>query len=142
MNGMSMVTIGIRKEDERKRMERRAPLSPQDVRRLLLENPGLEVWVERSEGQGYTYERVFRDAEYEAAGAKLVDSLDGCPVVLGIKEPEIHKLRPGTVYACFSHTFKGQTRNLPLLKRLMRLGCTLVDYEMLVDEVQDKDYYQ
>jgi alpha-aminoadipic semialdehyde synthase len=138
---MSMWTIGIRKEDELKRMERRTPLTPEDVRRLLLESPELEVWVERSEGKGYKYERVFRDHEYEAAGAKLVDSLDGCPVILGIKEPQIEQLRPGTVYACFSHTFKAQSRNLPLLKRLKRLGCTLVDYEMLVHEVPDDLYY-
>ncbi len=136
-----MLTIGIRKEDEKKRLERRTPLTPEDVRRLLLETPDLEIWVERSEGKGYQYERVYRDAEYAAAGAKLVDSLDGCPVILGIKEPEIHKLRPGTVYACFSHTFKNQAHNMPLLKRLQRLSCTLVDYEMLVHEVPDDLYY-
>lgn len=138
---MSMWTIGIRKEDEHKRMERRTPLTPGDVRRLLLETSDLEVWVERSDGKGYQYERVFRDHEYEAAGAKLVDSLDGCPVILGIKEPQIEQLRPNTVYACFSHTFKAQSRNLPLLKRLKRLGCTLVDYEMLVHEIPDDLYY-
>lgn len=136
-----MLTIGIRKEDEKKRLERRTPLTPEDVRRLLLETPDLEVWVERSEGKGYQYERVYRDADYAAAGAKLVDSLEGCPVILGIKEPEIHKLRPDTVYACFSHTFKNQAHNMPLLKRLQRLGCTLVDYEMLVHEVPDELYY-
>jgi alpha-aminoadipic semialdehyde synthase len=138
---MSMLTIGIRKEDEKKRLERRTPLTPEDVRRLLLETPELAIWVERSEGKGYQYERVYRDAEYAAAGAKLVDSLEGCPVILGIKEPELHKLYPNTVYACFSHTFKNQAHNMPLLKRLKRLGCTLVDYEMLVHEVPDDLYY-
>jgi alpha-aminoadipic semialdehyde synthase len=34
----------------------------------------------------------------------------------------------------FSHTIKGQPHNMPMLKRMMELGCTLIDYERVVDE--------
>ncbi len=139
---MSKLTIGIRKEDERKRLERRTPLTPEAVRRLLSAHPDLDIWVEQSNGLGYKYQRVYRDEEYAAAGASIVPTLEGCPVVFGIKEIEYFKLYPDTVYICFSHTFKGQAHNMPLLKRWQRLGCTLVDYEMLVHDVPDDLYHQ
>ncbi|MDD8025813.1 MAG: hypothetical protein PHI34_04815, partial [Acidobacteriota bacterium] len=33
-----------------------------------------------------------------------------------------------------SHTIKGQTHNMPMLRRLMELGCTLIDYEKITDD--------
>mgnify|MGYP002066313573 CR=1 FL=1 len=38
------------------------------------------------------------------------------------------------VYLFFSHTIKGQPYNMAMLGRLMSLGCSLVDYERIVDE--------
>ncbi len=137
---MKRYRIGIRKEDESKRLERRAPLVPEDVRALLAAHPELDIWVERSEGRGFLYERAFSDAEYEAAGARLVDDLSECPVILGIKEIGVERLEQGKSYAFFSHSYKGQPYNLPLLKRLMALGCTLVDYEMIVEDVSEERF--
>ena len=40
----------------------------------------------------------------------------------------------------FSHVIKGQSYNMPMLKRMMELGCNLIDYEKIVDE-QNKTTY-
>lgn len=37
-------------------------------------------------------------------------------------------------YVFFSHTIKGQKQNMPMLGRLLHLGCHLIDYEKIVDE--------
>ncbi len=43
-------------------------------------------------------------------------------------------LEAGKTYLFFSHTIKGQARNMPMLRRLMELGATLIDYEKITDE--------
>ncbi len=42
--------------------------------------------------------------------------------------------RPGGAYMFFSHVIKGQAYNMPMLRRLMELGCTLIDYEKVIDD--------
>ena len=34
----------------------------------------------------------------------------------------------------FSHTIKGQPRNMPMLRRILDLGCSLLDYELVTDD--------
>ena len=34
----------------------------------------------------------------------------------------------------FAHVIKGQAYNMPMLRRLMELGCTLIDYEKVIDD--------
>jgi alpha-aminoadipic semialdehyde synthase len=53
-------------------------------------------------------------------------------VVLAIKDIPSELLLPGKTYLFFSHTIKGQAHNMPLLRRLMELGCQLIDYERVV----------
>jgi len=118
--------IGIRHEDKSS-WEARAPLVPQDVRRLI-EDHRVRVQVERSSI------RVFPDDEYRAAGAEVVESLRDCPVVLGIKEIPVDYFEPGKTYVFFSHTIKRQPANMPMLRQIVELGCTLIDYERIVDE--------
>lgn len=118
--------IGIRREDK-SRWERRAPLTPDDVAGLRAQH-ALTFDVQRSDL------RIFPDLAYAAAGARVVDALDDCPVVLAIKEIPVSVLRPGVAYLCFSHTIKRQAHNMPMLRRLAELGCTLIDYEKIVDE--------
>ncbi len=78
--------------------------------------------------------RAFSDKFYEAAGADLGGSLDDCKVVFAVKEIPIEMLREKKTYAFFSHTVKGQKHNMPLLRKLLDLGCTLIDYEKVVDD--------
>lgn len=117
--------IGIRREDKN-RWERRAPLTPDHVAELA--RTGIATVVEPSPI------RVFTDDTFRKAGASLAEDLAACPLILGVKEIPVAKLRPGTTYAFFAHVAKGQPSNMPMLKRLMDLGCTLVDYEKILDE--------
>lgn len=118
--------IGIRREDK-SQWEARVPLVPADVRALIQEH-GLAVQVQSSPV------RRFPEAEYRAAGAAIVDDLRACPIILGVKEIPPRYFEPGKTYVFFSHTIKGQPANMPMLKRLIELGCTLIDYERIVDE--------
>ncbi|MEM4728581.1 MAG: bifunctional lysine ketoglutarate reductase /saccharopine dehydrogenase family protein [Thermoplasmata archaeon] len=117
--------IGIRREDINRR-ERRAPLTPQDVRWLISEH-GLEVIVEDSSLRVYTNE------EYVRAGARVEKSLKECPVIFAIKEIPVSELEEGKTYIFFAHVIKGQEHNMPMLRRLMDLKCQLIDYERIVD---------
>ena len=118
--------VGIRREDK-SRWERRAPLAPEHVETLVSRH-GVEVVVQPSAV------RVFEDREYEAAGARLSEDLSGCPLVLAVKEIPASLFRPGGAYMFFSHTIKAQPQNMPMLGRLLELGCTLVDHEKVTDE--------
>lgn len=119
--------IGIRYEDKYV-MERRVPLVPAHLKKLIADE-GLEFAVETSA------KRVFTDEEYEAVGATVTDDLGDCPVIFGVKEIPIERLEPDKTYIFFSHVIKGQTHNMPMLKRLIDLNCTLIDYERVVDEM-------
>jgi saccharopine dehydrogenase (NAD+, L-lysine forming) len=118
--------IGIRREDK-SRWEARSPLVPDDVKRLVREY-GLEITVQTSP------HRAFSDDAYRAAGAQVSDTLADCPVILGVKEVPPELFEPAKTYVFFSHTIKGQPANMPALRRLMELGCQLIDYERIVDE--------
>lgn len=117
--------IGIRREDKND-WERRAPLTPDHVAELVQEQ-GLTVCVQPSTN------RAFADLDYTHAGAVVDDDLSDCTLVLGIKEIPVEALLRNKTYLFFSHTTKGQAYNMPLLRRLMELGCTLIDYEQIVD---------
>ena len=117
--------IGIRRED-RNEWEGRAPLPPSHVRQLV--DRGLTFVVQPSDI------RAFSDAAYRCAGARIDEDLSACPVVLAVKEVPLQLLLPGRTYVCFPHVIKGQAHNMPVLRRLLELRCTLIDYERIVDE--------
>ncbi len=123
---MTNCTIGIRHETKNA-WERRVPLTPQQVAGLVAEQ-GLSICVESSQL------RIFPDQAYTDVGATVVPGPLDTPVVLGVKEIPIDLLQQGRAYVFFSHTIKGQQYNMPLLRRLMDLGCTLIDYECITDE--------
>jgi alanine dehydrogenase len=118
-------SLGIRREDKNK-WERRTPLIPSHVKELV-EESGLNITLQPSSI------RIFSEEDYRSAGARITESLEACDIILGIKEIPPELLRPGKAYVFFSHTIKGQDYNMPLLKRLMDLGCTLIDYEKIED---------
>lgn len=118
--------IGIRHEDKYA-MERRAPLTPRHVKRLV-DQKKLDIVVQSSE------KRIFKDDEYRKAGALVKDSLESCDVILGVKEIPLDFFEPGKTYVFFSHVIKGQLYNMPMLKRMMEVKCNLIDYEKVIDE--------
>lgn len=117
--------IGIRREDKSIR-EKRVPLIPEHLKKLK-QSFGLDIRVESS------LHRVFSDAEYLAAGARLSHDLSPCQVILGVKEVPRERLLQDKIYLFFSHTIKGQPHNMAMLRRLIELGSTLIDYELIKD---------
>src|SRR5262245_24933788 len=117
--------IGIRREDKN-RWERRVPLTPEHVASLV-EHHGVEVRVQPSSV------RIHPDDAYRRAGATIGEDLSGCRAVLGVKEIPPDKLIPGAAHLFFAHVIKGQPANMPLLRRMLELGCSLVDYERVAD---------
>ena len=120
-----MNPIGIRCETKSP-WERRTPLVPAHVAPLV--EAGVDIRIQPSAS------RAFAAEAYEAAGATMMADLADCPVVLGVKEMADEAFRRDAAYLFFSHTIKAQAYNLPMLRRLMDAGATLVDYERIVDE--------
>lgn len=117
-----MNKIGIRHEDKYK-FERRTPIIPEQVRELT-EN-GISVTVEHSE------KRIFSDQEYKKAGANIADNLSDSDLIFGVKEMPEDYFAKDKAYVFFSHVIKGQTYNMPMLKRLIEQKATLIDYERI-----------
>ncbi len=118
--------IGIRREDIN-RWERRVPLIPSHLRELA-QREALDFRVQPSTI------RVFNDEDYRSAGIAVEEGLSPCPLIFALKEIPIGVIEPNKVYVFFSHTAKGQAQNMPMLRRMMELGCTVIDYEKMVDD--------
>ena len=131
--------IGIRKEDEKKRQEYRTPLIPADIAKLIQQNPNAEFIIEAGRLPTYQYPRAYTDEEYQVVGATVSD-INTADIILGIKEISISALSPNKTYIYFSHTYKGQPHNMPMLRKLRNLGCSLIDYELIVEDVEDDVY--
>jgi alpha-aminoadipic semialdehyde synthase len=124
--GIIMKTkIGIRREDIN-RWERRVPLIPSHARELVAKNP-VEFTVQPSKI------RVFTDDDYRLSGIPVSEDLSSCPIILALKEIPLDRLEQDKVYLFFSHTAKGQIHNMPMLKKMMDMGCSIIDYEKMVD---------
>ena len=117
--------IGIRREDK-SQWEARVPLVPADVLALRQQHD-IPFAVQTSPI------RVFKDADYADAGATIVEDFAGCPIIMGVKEIPVSCFEPDKTYVFFSHTIKAQAANMPALRRMVELGCTLIDYERIVD---------
>jgi len=118
-------TLGIRREDKN-RWEQRVPLTPQHVMELK-EKHGIETFIQPSDV------RVFSEDDYRKVGAHVQYSLTPSSVILAVKEIPVELFEKGKTYVFFSHTIKGQKHNMPMLKKMMEMGCTLIDYERIVD---------
>jgi alpha-aminoadipic semialdehyde synthase len=120
------IRVGIRREDKSV-WERRVPIVPEHARQLQNEH-GIEVWVQPSKI------RVFREDEFAQAGARVEEDLSSCPVVFAVKEIPADFFQPDHTYVFFAHVIKGQPYNMSMLRRMMELGCHLIDYEKVTDE--------
>lgn len=118
--------IGIRKESKYP-TERRAPFTPAQVKDLIRAYD-INVIVQPSD------RRLFKNEDYERAGALISKDLSECNIILGIKEIPTEDLILNKPYCFFSHTIKGQSYNMPMLKKIIELKDTLIDYELVKDE--------
>jgi alpha-aminoadipic semialdehyde synthase len=118
--------IGIRREDKNQ-WEKRVPLIPEHVKKLK-EIHCIQTNIQPSKL------RIFHDKEYKKIGAIVKEDLSECNTVFAVKEIPIDFFESNKTYIFFSHTIKGQKYNMPMLKKMMDLNCTLIDYEKIVDK--------
>jgi alpha-aminoadipic semialdehyde synthase len=122
---MSLI-LGIRREDKNK-WERRVPIIPDHVKDLK-EKHNIQTIIQPSPI------RIFSDDEFKKAGAQINEDLTECPVIFAVKEIPIDFFQENHTYVFFLHIIKGQEYNMPMLKKMMEMGCSLIDYEKITDE--------
>lgn len=119
--------IGIPKEIMQG--ERRIAATPETAAKLIAD--GAEVWVEQNAGEGSYY----HDAQYEAAGAKIIADVAAlyanADVILKVKEPqhnqqknlhEIDMMHSGQVLITFIHP--ASPVNHEMVRRMAEKGIT------------------
>ncbi|MHA1958839.1 MAG: hypothetical protein ACW99U_01310 [Candidatus Thorarchaeota archaeon] len=118
--------IGLRKEE--KAFEGRVAIVPQHIK-LLNQQHEIHFLLDPSDQRGFSTD------EYESVGVSTTP-LKGSSanVILGIKEMPIGFFEEDKVYIFFSHTIKGQSYNMPMLKDIIDKKATLIDYEKIIDD--------
>jgi alanine dehydrogenase len=126
-----MLRIGLIRE-RKVPADERVAFTPKQCAHLLETVPGLTIVVEPSPI------RCYRDEEYVAQGIELKEDLSDCNLLIGIKEVPADKLIHGKTYLFFSHTKKKQPHNQKLMRALLDKHITMVDYECLTHEDQQR----
>jgi saccharopine dehydrogenase (NAD+, L-lysine forming) len=119
-----MLKIGLIREGKTP-ADSRVALIPDQCSFIQKNFPGVTVQVQSSKT------RCYSDDEYRRAGIEVADSVEGCDVLLGIKEVPVEMLVPNKTYLFFSHTKKKQPHNQKLLRAILDHNITLIDYECL-----------
>lgn len=121
---------------ETKPLEHRSALTPSTTKALI--DAGYVVHVEKGSGEKSGTTRIFKDAEFEAVGAKIVEeeSWVDAPkehIIIGLKELREESFPLKHVHVQFAHCYKGQESWDTVLARFPRGGGTLLDLEFLED---------
>ncbi len=124
---MQQLKIGILREGKVP-PDNRTPLTPRQCFELKENHTGLEIFVEWSPVRCYT------DDDYRKFGIEVCESVEGCDLLLGIKEVPVNKLIAGKTYMFFSHTIKKQPYNRKLLQTILQKNIRLIDLELLTDD--------
>ncbi|MFC4219408.1 NAD(P)-dependent oxidoreductase [Flagellimonas marina] len=105
--------------------DRRVVLSPAECQNVLSTFPKAEILVETSPI------RVFSDKEYVDKNIPVVENVENCDVLLGVKEVPINALISNKKYFFFSHTIKKQPYNRDLLRAILAKNIELYDHEVI-----------
>lgn len=124
---MKTTTIGIIKEGKVP-PDFRVALTPKQCKAIELLYPEVKIQVQRSPI------RTFTDEEYAAEGIMLVDSMEQCDIIIGVKEVNVTDLIPKKTFLFFSHTIKKQSYNQKLLRAILDKNIRLIDYEVIKDK--------
>lgn len=119
-----MPKIGLIKE-RKVPADNRVTLTPLQCRHIVEKYPDVQIVVEASEV------RCYGDGEYRDEGIEVVNNLQDCDILLGVKEVPIDQLVPGKTYFFFSHTKKKQPYNQNLMHALIEKKIRMIDYECL-----------
>ena len=118
--------IGLIKEGKTP-PDKRVPLSPNQCKWIQEKYPDVELVVQKSPI------RKYKDQDYLNEGITLVDKVEDCDVLLGVKEVPIDQLIPNKKYFFFSHTFKKQPYNRKLLQAIIKKNIQLIDWETITN---------
>ena len=119
--------IGLLKE-EKILADKRVALTPNQCKFFVETYPNTELVIMSSDI------RCFSDEEYKQQGIKVVHDVSDCDILIGVKEVPKKSLIPNKTYFYFSHTIKEQPYNRDLLKKMIELNISMVDYEALKDK--------
>lgn len=108
--------------------DKRVVFSPSELVAFKEKYPEASIVVESSNI------RAFSDEEYKNSGFEVVENVDDCDVLIGVKEVPIEALIPNKKYFFFSHTIKKQPYNRKLLQAILTKNIDLYDHETIVDE--------
>lgn len=123
---MRKIKIGLAREGKMP-PDNRVALTPWEVIEIQNIFPSVEVLCQTSPF------RCFPDESYRKLGIPVVESLEACDVILGIKEFKGKDLLMGKTYLFFSHTIKKQAHNREMLRQILQKNIRLIDYECLTD---------
>jgi saccharopine dehydrogenase (NAD+, L-lysine forming) len=121
-----MIKLGIIREGKTP-PDKRVALSPEQCEYILNNYPDVEVFVQKSEI------RKFKDDQYAKLGVAVVETVEDCDVLIGVKEVPINELISNKKYIFFSHTFKEQPYNRDLLKAILAKKIQLIDWEVITN---------
>ena len=119
-----MTLIGLIRE-EKIPADNRVALTPAQCKWIHKNSHKVKIVVQSSTT------RCFNDREYTLAGVEVVEDLDMCDILFGIKEVPPQYLIEGKTYLFFSHTRKKQAHNRALFQTIIEKNITLIDYECL-----------
>ncbi|CAN5491308.1 NAD(P)-dependent oxidoreductase [soil metagenome] len=123
---MKSISIGLIREG-RVPPDKRVAFSPLQVEEIIQRYPSVKVLCQKSPT------RCFSDEEFTALDIPLVDDVQSCDILMGIKEVPIPDLIANKTYLFFSHTLKKQPYNKKLLQEVLKKKIRLIDYEVLRD---------
>ena len=129
----SITSIGIIKESRSD--ESRGPLAPKQISKIKEQFSSINFIVQPCN------KRTFKNEEYEECGAKIIENLNDCDLLFGVKEVDVNQLIPNKTYVFFSHTYKLNKNTLSnaqgtpgmdkkeLLRSILTKNIKLIDYE-------------
>lgn len=120
--------IGIIREGKNP-PDKRTALAPQHCAELMLRYPTLTIVAQSSTV------RCFTDEDYTAQGIAVVDDIQDCDLIIGVKEVPTAMMVPNSTMMFFSHTIKKQPHNRELLQEVVAKNIRLIDYECLTDNL-------
>lgn len=124
---MGKIKIALIKEGKVPK-DKRVALTPYQARQVMERFPEVDLVAQTSDI------RCFTDQDYLNEGIQVVDTVDDCDILLGVKEVPIPNLIANKTYFFFSHTIKKQPYNQPLIREVISKKIRLIDYETLTDE--------
>lgn len=119
------ILVGILRETKNP-PDRRVPLTPSQILVLQENYPYVEFFVQPGKC------RCYSDEEYIHLNIPLIEDLQHCDILLGVKEVDKRTLMPEKTYLFFSHVAKKQSYNREMLREIVAKKIRLIDYEYLV----------